>query len=74
MPTVSLLSEVYNDFKNDFSEKYMVSKSSKIKIDEGKKYILILTPERMSVLIQENSNLNVDFFVMDEIYKADYKL
>lgn len=74
MPTVSLLSEVYNDFKNDFSEKYMVSKSSKIKIDEGKRYILILTPERMSVLIQENSNLNVDFFVMDEIYKADYKL
>ncbi len=28
----------------------------------------------MSVLIQENPALSVDFFVMDEIYKVDYKL
>ncbi|WP_405077730.1 DEAD/DEAH box helicase [Pectobacterium versatile] len=74
MPTVSLLAEAYNDFKNEFSYRYIVSKSSKIKIENNKEYILILTPERMSVLIQENVNLNVDFFVMDEIYKVDYKL
>lgn len=74
MPTVSLLSEAYNDFKHEFSDRYIVSKSSKIKIEEKKEYILILTPERMSVLMQDNINLRVDFFVMDEIYKADYKL
>ncbi|WP_413725617.1 DEAD/DEAH box helicase [Sodalis sp. RH16] len=74
MPTVSLLSEAYNDFKQVFENKYIVSKSSKIKISDNKKYIMILTPERMNVLIQENPLLKVDFFVMDEIYKADYKL
>ncbi|MBF7982652.1 MULTISPECIES: DEAD/DEAH box helicase [Rahnella] len=74
MPTVSLLSESYNDFKQEFSDRYIVSKSSKIKIEEEKEYILILTPERMSVLMQDNVHMNVDFFVMDEIYKADYKL
>ncbi|WP_076736531.1 DEAD/DEAH box helicase [Cronobacter sakazakii] len=74
MPTVSLLSEVYSDFKQQFESEYTVSKSSKISLDDNKKYIMILTPERMSVLIQENPALSVDFFVMDEIYKVDYKL
>lgn len=74
MPAVSLLSEAYNDFKKDFEDDYIITKSSKISVSEDKKYILILTPERMSVLIQDNPDLVVDFFVMDEIYKADYKL
>ncbi|PIF21233.1 DEAD/DEAH box helicase [Candidatus Pantoea floridensis] len=74
MPTISLLSEAYHDFKNEFNTEYLVSKSSKIKISNEKKYILVLTPERMSVLIQDNPSLEIDFFVMDEVYKADYKL
>lgn len=74
MPTISLLSESYHDFKNEFNSEYLVSKSSKIKINNERKYILVLTPERMSVLIQDNPTLEIDFFVMDEVYKADYKL
>lgn len=74
MPTISLLSEVYHDFKKEFDSIYTVSKSSKIKISNDKKYILVLTPERMSVLMQDNPALEIDFFVMDEVYKADYKL
>jgi len=73
MPTVSLLSEQYKEIKNSI-EGYTVSKSSKIKIKENEKYILILTPERMTAFRDENPNFRFDFFVMDEIYKVDYKL
>lgn len=74
MPTISLLSEAYHDFKNEFDSHYVVSKSPRIKIINEKKYIIVLTPERMSVLSQDNPALTIDFFVMDEVYKADYKL
>lgn len=73
MPTVSLLSEQYQDIKNA-TDGYVISKSSKVEIDESKSYILILTPERMSAFLEENPDFKVDFFVMDEIYKVDYKL
>ncbi|ELS9243394.1 DEAD/DEAH box helicase [Vibrio cholerae] len=73
MPTVSLLSEQYQELRKSV-EGYTISKSSKVKIDEYKKYILVLTPERMSAFLEENHNFKVDFFVMDEIYKVDYKL
>lgn len=73
MPTVSLLSEQYQELKENIKE-YIISKSSKVRIDDSKKYILILTPERMNVFLEENPNFQVDFFVMDEIYKVDYKL
>lgn len=73
MPTVSLLSEQYQEMRKD-NEDYVISKSSKVKIEEDKKYILILTPERMSAFLEENSNFKIDFFVMDEIYKVDFKL
>lgn len=73
MPTVSLLSEQYRDIK-DSIDGYVVSKSSKIKVDPAQKYILILTPERMTAFRDENPDFHFDFFVMDEIYKVDYKL
>lgn len=73
MPTVSLLSEQYQDIKNNIKN-YIISKSSKIKIDSNEKYILVLTPERMSAFLDENPDFKVDFFVMDEIYKIDFKL
>jgi superfamily II DNA/RNA helicase len=75
MPTVSLLSEQFNELRNSISEEeYFISKSSKVQIDSSKKYILILTPERMNVFLEENPDFQVDFFVMDEIYKVDFKL
>lgn len=73
MPTVSLLSEQYQDIKNNI-DGFLVSKSSKIKIEDDEKYILVLTPERMSSFLDENPSFKVDFFVMDEIYKTDFKL
>lgn len=73
MPTVSLLSEMYQDLREGM-EGYTLSKSSKVKVDPHKRYILILTPERMSAFLEENPGFHVDFFVMDEIYKIDYKL
>jgi helicase len=73
MPTVSLLSEQYRDIK-DSIEGYIVSKSSKMKVDDTKRYILVLTPERMTAFRDENPDFHFDFFVMDEIYKVDYKL
>lgn len=73
LPTVSLLSEQYQEIRSNL-EGYIISKSSKVKIETNKKYILILTPERMNVFLEENSDFKINFFVMDEIYKTDYKL
>ncbi len=73
MPTVSLLSEQYQDLRENIAG-YTLSKSSKVKIKAEEKYILVLTPERMSAFLEENPDFEVDFFVMDEIYKIDYKL
>lgn len=73
MPTVSLLSEQYQDLKQNVSG-YILSKSSKVIIQSEHKYILILTPERISAFLEENPDFKIDFFVMDEIYKIDYKL
>lgn len=73
MPTVSLLSELYQDIKNSVPG-YAVSKSSKVKIEKNEKNVLILTPERMNVFFEVNPTFVPDFFVMDEIYKLDYKL
>ncbi|MFR9702104.1 DEAD/DEAH box helicase [Aeromonas sanarellii] len=73
MPTVSLLSEQYQELRKSV-EGYTISKSSRVKIDEHKSYILVLTPERMSAFLEENPDFKIDFFIMDEIYKVDYKL
>lgn len=73
MPTVSLLSEQYQELRKSV-EGYTISKSSKVKIDKEKSYILVLTPERMSAFFEENPDFKIDFFVMDEIYKVDFKL
>ncbi|MES2181542.1 MAG: DEAD/DEAH box helicase [Pseudomonadota bacterium] len=73
MPTVSLLSEQYQYLKKNVSG-YILSKSSKVVIQPNHKYILILTPERISAFLEDNPDFRIDFFVMDEIYKIDYKL
>ncbi|GEM_PF-5591514 len=73
LPTVSLLSEQFQELRSNIKG-YVISKSSKVDIRENKKYILILTPERMNVFMEEHPDFHINFFVMDEIYKADYKL
>ncbi|PTU65684.1 hypothetical protein DB032_12420 [Chromobacterium sp. Panama] len=73
VPTVSLLSEQYHELRDNISG-YTITKSSKTNINPDSKYILVLTPERLSAFIDENPNFIIDFFVMDEIYKVDFKL
>lgn len=60
MPTVSLLSEQIVGLKF-LEEEYVISKSSRVKIEEDKKYILVLTPERMANFLDENPSVNLIF-------------
>ncbi len=73
-PTLALLAEQYKRLKNRpelFS--YHISTSSKISLAPDNKYILMLTPERLSLFLSSDKNKEVkfDFFCVDEIYKAD---
>jgi hypothetical protein len=73
MPTVSLLSEQYQTLKETVRG-YTISRSSKVSVDSDGKYLLILTPERINIFMEDNPDFQFDFFVMDEVYKVDYKL
>lgn len=73
-PTLALLAEQYKRLKNrDELSGHHISTSSKISIEDNLKYILMLTPERLSLFlgIESNKNVKFDFFCVDEIYKAD---
>ncbi|MBX4186921.1 MAG: DEAD/DEAH box helicase [Candidatus Doudnabacteria bacterium] len=68
LPTIALLNETFVNFKNStiFSGYNLVnSLTSPVK----EKSIVILTPEKMDLFLDENPELKFDFFVMDEIYK-----
>jgi hypothetical protein len=73
-PTLALLAEQYKRLKSrpELSD-YHISTSSKIIIKSTSKYILMLTPERLSLFlsIEGNKNVTFDFFCVDEVYKAD---
>jgi len=69
LPTIALLNETYISFKNNpkFSAYHLINSLSQ---PLGKsKNILILTPEKMDMFLDENPDFKFDFFVMDEIYK-----
>lgn len=72
-PTIALLNENLEDIR-EFSERhnldYKIINNSKMDINHDKN-IFVLTPERVLNLLSEHSDLNIDFFFMDEIYKID---
>lgn len=70
LPTIALLSETFIRFrKNNFIfERYNLINSIKQPL-KAKNNILIFTPEKMDLFIDENPKFQFDFFVMDEIYK-----
>lgn len=73
-PTISLLNENTNSIqelviKNDL--KYEVVNTTRQLDQSLDRKILLLTPERVLKLMLLHTNLNVDFFFMDEVYKVD---
>lgn len=70
LPTIALLTETFIRFRknSEISNKYNLVNSLKQPIKD-KNNILIFTPEKIDLFMDENPNFNVDFFVMDEIYK-----
>lgn len=73
LPTIALLNEVFFRLKNNSAiyQKYTIINSLIWKI--GNKNIFILTPEKMDLLLDENKDIKIDFFIMDEIYNIDTK-
>jgi helicase len=69
LPTIALLNETYVKFKENKSlTKYTLINSIN-NIDLASKNIFILTPEKMDLLLDQNPEIKIDFFTMDEIYK-----
>ena len=70
LPTIALLTETFIRFRKDnlIFEKYNLVNSLKQPLKE-KNNILIFTPEKIDLFMDENPKFKFDFFVMDEIYK-----
>ncbi|MCO6173649.1 DEAD/DEAH box helicase [Flavobacterium sp. NRK F10] len=70
LPTIALLTETFIRFRKDvnISRKYNLVNSIKQPLKE-KNNILIFTPEKIDLFIDEYPKFKLDFFVMDEIYK-----
>ncbi|ADK04866.1 DEAD/DEAH box helicase [Bacillus anthracis] len=69
LPTIALLNETYQTFKkNKELSKYNLVNSLAQPIAEQNN-ILILTPEKMDLMLDQNPSLTIDFFTMDEVYK-----
>lgn len=69
LPTIALLSETYHKFReNKYLEEYNIVNSLTQPIND-RKNILILTPERMDLFLDQHPGFMLDFFTMDEIYK-----
>ncbi len=72
VPTLSLLSEYVSRFIQDvrfYRYNIVYTSSQELK----SKNIFIVTPERMDIILDQNPGLQVDFFVMDEVYKISNK-
>ena len=73
-PTIALLNEntdSINQLIQGLELKYKVVNNVYSGIDDEEKHIFILTPERALKLLADNTNLNIDFFFFDEVYKID---
>ncbi len=70
LPTIALLTETFIRFRKDekISQKYNLVNSIKQPLKE-KNNILIFTPEKIDLFMDDNPQFKFDFFVMDEIYK-----
>lgn len=73
LPTIALLSETYVTLNanQSISQKYNLINSlgSAESLKSSQRNLLILTPEKMDLVLDQYPNLQIDFFTMDEIYK-----
>lgn len=76
-PTIALLAEQFKKLKgNPHLVDYQISTSSKVVLDTtNHRYILLFTPERLSLFLstENNRTYSFDFFSVDEVYKADQR-
>jgi hypothetical protein len=70
LPTIALLSETFIRLRKDeiITKKYNLVNTLKQPLKDNYN-ILIFTPEKMDLFLDDNPNFNISFFVMDEIYK-----
>ena len=69
MPTIALISENVSRLRSDprFNN-YLIVNSTTFPLDADR-LILVLTPEKLDLLLEEQPELSFDFFSIDEIYK-----
>jgi galactitol-specific phosphotransferase system IIB component len=73
LPTIALLCETYVtlNFNQKISQKYnlinSLGRAESLNSSQGN--LMILTPEKMDLVLDQYPNLKIDFFTMDEIYK-----
>lgn len=73
-PTIALLNEntdSINQLIQGLELEYKVINNVYSGIEDSEKHIFILTPERALKLLADNTNLYIDFFFFDEVYKID---
>lgn len=70
LPTIALLTETFIRLRGNanISNKYNLVNSLKQPL-KNKNNILIFTPEKIDMFLDDNKQFKIDFFVMDEIYK-----
>lgn len=69
LPTIALLSETLRRLKsNEGLARYQILNNVSPPPETGR-FIYLLTPERIDLILEANPQLRFDFFVMDEIYK-----
>ena len=70
VPTLALSNELYLKFKNiKHQRQYNITKTTKgYKRDSCN--ILLYTPEKSLMILEDHRDISIDFFVMDEIYSA----
>ena len=73
-PTIALLNEnteSVNQLIQELKLEYKIINNVYSGIEDTEKHIFILTPERALKLLADNTNLSIDFFFFDEVYKID---
>jgi len=70
LPTIALLSETFIRLRKDelITKKYNLVNTLKQPLKDNYN-ILIFTPEKMDLFLDDNPTFKISFFVMDEIYK-----
>lgn len=73
-PTLSLLEENITSFRTFIKQhglNYNIVSNTHMEFEINQRNLFILTPERVLKILNENPDLNFNFFFLDEIYKID---